>query len=124
MTGLFKIGTTDLTKWENTDRHDVNQEDVYETWTDGNYRERRQFIRTRVTGSVELGFKRPADFTAFLALLSAQRTADGYYPVTVWVSNVGAAVTIDAFLECPGVTKWDLSTPMKYEQVNIDIFER
>ena len=51
---LFKIDSTDLTEWEDKEQHSVNQEEVYASWTDGNYIEHREVVRTRISGSVVL----------------------------------------------------------------------
>lgn len=124
MTNLFKISTTDLTAWERTDQHDVNRADVYTTWTDGNWDEHREIVRTRVSGSVVLGFSKEADFTAFMTLFSTARDANGYYPVTVWCSNTNTSETINAFLDLEGETVWDLTTPRKYHQITVNIHGR
>lgn len=124
MTDLFKISTTDLTKWEDTEKHDVNRTDVYTTWTDGNWNEHREIVRTRVSGTVTLGFSKEADFTAFMTLFSTARDANGYYPVTVWCSNTNTTETINAFLDIDGETVWDLSTPRKYHRITVNIHGR
>lgn len=121
MTNLFKISTTDLTGWEKTPQHKVNREDVYTTWTDGNWTEHREIVRTKISGSVELGFKREADFTAFMSLLSTARDANGYYPITVWCSNTNTSETINAFLDVEGDTVWDVTAPIKYHKITVTI---
>lgn len=124
MTNLFKISTTDLTKWEDTEQHRVNRDDVFTTWTDGNWVEHREIVRTRVSGSVVLGFKREADFTAFMTLLTTARDVNGYYPITVWCSNTNTSETINAFLDLDGETVWDVTAPIKYHRVTVTITGR
>lgn len=119
-TNLFKISTTDLTKWEDTSAHDVNREDVIEEWTDGNWALHR-VIRSRVTGRVVLNFSRAADYAAFITLLSTAKSPDGHYPITVWCSNTNTTETLDAFLEVVGGTAFDVTAPIKHERVTIDI---
>lgn len=124
MTGLFKIGATDLTKWEKTASHDVNREDVYDEWIDGNWKTHRVIARTRISGKVTLSFPRESDYTAFMTLLSTERNADGYYTVTAWCSNTNSAETFEAFLDVAGETKWDLTTPRKWAGVTVTITGR
>ena len=124
LSNLFKINTTDLTKYEDAEKHSVNRQDIFNTWTDGNWTEHRALARTQVTGSVTLKFVRADDYSAFLTFLASQRTADGYYPVTVYCSNTGTTETINAFLDIVGETKWDLTTPMKYHGVTLQISQR
>lgn len=124
MTDLFKISTTDLTKWEYTEQHEVNRDDVYTTWTDGNWVEHREIVRTRITGTVVLGFKRETEFTAFMTLLTTARDVNGYYPITVWCSNTNTSETINAFLDIEGDTVWDVTAPIKYHKITVSIHGR
>ena len=121
---LFKINTTDLTKYEDKEKHKVNREDLYSAWTDGNWIEHREIVRTRVSGSVFLSFPRAADYGNFITLLSTARDANGYYPVTVWCSNTNTTETINAFLTIDGETKWDVTCPVKWQGITVGITER
>lgn len=123
-TSLFKISTTDLTKWEDTSKHSVNRADVFEEWVDGNWVTHRVIARTRVAGKVTLSFSREADYAAFVALLTSARNADGYYPVTVWCSNTNTTETINAFLDVSGDTKFDVTAPIKHNTVTVEITQR
>lgn len=124
MTDLFKISTTDLTKYERTEQHDVNRVDVWEEWTDGNWATHRVIARTRVSGSVVLGFSKETDFANFISLLSSARNASGYYPITVWCSNTNTSETINAFLDITGDTKWDVTCPRKFHEIKVTITGR
>ena len=121
---FFKIGATDLTPWEDVQNHDVNREDVYETWTDGSWVDHRVVVRTRVTGKVSLGFDKAADFAAFQALLSSARDAEGYYPITVYCANTGTSETVNAYLDTSGADKWDLKNSRQWQVVTVDITGR
>ena len=123
-TNLFTIGTTDLTKWESTKDHNVNRTDVYTEWTDGNWVNHRVIARTRVSGTVVLSFSRETDFANFMSLMTSARDADGYYPVTVWCSNTNTSETINAFLDIAGDTEWDVTAPIKHNDITVTIFQR
>lgn len=123
-TNLFVISSTDLTKWEDTTKHEVNRSDVWEEWIDGNWVTHRVNTRTRVAGTVTLDFSREADFSAFISLLSTAKTADGYYPVTVWCSNTNTTESVNAFLDVSGDTKWDVTAPIKHHSVEVAITQR
>ena len=124
MTGLFLIGSTDLTPWEDTARHAVNRDDVFTEWVDGNWVNHREIVRTRIAGTVVLSFSREADFTMFMNLLTSAKNVNGYYPITVWCSNTNTAETIDAFFDVNGDTKWDITCPRKHHEVTIAITGR
>ena len=124
MTDLFKISTTDLTKWENTEKHNVIKSEVFEEWTDGNWITHRVVTRTKIAGSVELSFSRQNDFSAFMTLLSTARDADSYYPITVVCSNTGTTETVNAFLDITGETNWDVTAPIKNHTIVVTISQR
>ena len=124
LTNLFKISSTDLTKYEDMEKHSVNRQDIFTAWTDGNHIEHRTVSRTQITGTVYLKFPRVTDYSTFLTLLQTAVTADGYYNITVYCSNTGTTETIEAFLDIVSETKWDLSTPMKYHGVTLQITQR
>lgn len=124
LSNLFVINNTDLTKWERTENHNVNREDVYEEWTDGNWISHRVIARTRVSGSVILSFSREADYASFMSLMSTARDANGYYPITVWCSNTNTTENINAFLDIDGETKWDVTAPIKHNTITVTITQR
>lgn len=121
---FFKIGATDLTPWEDIQNHDVNREDVYETWTDGNWVDHRVVVRTRITGKISLGFAKAADFAAFQALLISARDAEGYYPITVYCANTGTSETVNAYLDTSGADKWDRTNSRQWQVVTVEITGR
>lgn len=121
---LFKIGSTDLTSFENKEKHSVNKIEEYANWTDGNWIDHHEVVRTRVSGSVYLKFKKIDDYTTFKGLLTSERNANGYYPVTVWVSNTQTSETINAFLTVTGETKWDVTCPREWRGMTVSIVER
>lgn len=124
LSNLFVINTTDLTKWENTEKHAVNRQDVFEEWVDGNWVSHRVIARTRVSGTVELSFARETDFASFMTLMSTARNVNGYYPITVWCSNTNSTESVNAFLDISGDTKWDVTAPIKHHTITVTITQR
>ena len=123
-TSLFTIGSTDLTQFEMTDQHSVNRDDVYTTWTDGNWTDHRVIARTRVSGSVVLSFARETDFSNFMSLMTSERDAEGYYAISVWCANTNTTESINAFLDIAGDTKWDVTAPIKHNTITVSITGR
>ena len=124
---FFKLGSSssgDLSAFADIQNYDVNKADVYQDWTDGNWIEHREIVRTRISGTVTLGFQTATDWNAFIALLNSTRTADGYFPVTVWVNNTGTSESIDAFLDLVGSGKWDLVNNRFWRVITISVTER
>lgn len=121
---FFKIGSTDLTAYADIQNYNINKADVFQNWTDGNWVDHRDMVRTRITGTILLGFKTAASWSAFLALLTSQRNAAGYYPVTVYVNNTGTTETIDAFLDMTNATKWDLVNDRFWRVQTVTVTQR
>lgn len=121
---FFKIGSTDLTAYADIQNYNINKADVFQNWTDGNWVDHRDMVRTRITGTILLGFKTAASWSAFLALLTSQRNAAGFYPVTVYVNNTGTTETIDAFLDMTNATKWDLVNDRFWRVQTVTVTQR
>lgn len=121
---FFKIGSTDLSQYADIQNYNINEADVFQSWTDGNWIDHRDMVRTRITGTVLLGFKTAASWSAFQTLLASQRNAAGYYPVTLYVNNTGTTETIDAFLDMTNATKWDLVNDRFWRVQTVTVTER
>lgn len=121
---FFKIGPTDLTAYEDIQSHDVNREDVYDIWTDGNRIDHRVVVRTRVSGTIKLGFSDAAAFASFVALLRSARSAEGFYTVTAYCSNTGTLETFEAYLDVVGADKWDLKNGHSWQVAKVKITGR
>ena len=121
---FFKIGSTDLSQYADIQNYNINEADVFQSWTDGNWIDHRDIARKRISGTVLLGFKTAASWSAFQTLLASQRNAAGYYPVTLYVNNTGATETIDAFLDMTNATKWDLVNDRFWRVQTVKVTER
>lgn len=121
---FFQIGNVDLTEYANIQNYTVNKEDVFQEWTDGNWTDHREIARTRISGTVQLGFKTAQNWAAFQALLTAQKNAAGYFPVTLYVNNTGTTETIDAFLDMTNTSKWDLVNDRFWRVQTVKVTQR
>jgi len=121
---FFKINTTDLSDYADVQNFNVNKVDVYQDWTDGNWIDHREIVRTRISGSFQLGFKNATDWSTFATLLTNNKTAAGYYPVTVHVNNTNATETINAFLDMQVSNKWDLTNSRFWRVVTVTLTQR
>ena len=121
---FFQIDGVNLTSFADIQNYNINQSDVYQTWTDGNWTEHRDIVRRRIVGEVKLGFSSISDFDDFTALLISARQSGGFYPITVYVNNTGALSDIEAFLEVKGSGKWDLRNGHQWLVQTIKITQR
>ena len=104
---LFKVNNVDFTARVNHQKsYAVQSNDVYTTWTDGNYVDHRVVARQRISGSFTMTFTSDAQFDAFTAALAAVKHVDGYYPVQVWDNKSKTLVSINAFIDYTPQHRW------------------
>lgn len=121
---FFKISSTDLTPKVNIQEFKVNSSDVYETWTDGNFITHREIVRTRISGTFDIGFDDRTDLNSFLTLLSNNRNANGYYPIQIYVNNLNTTESINAFVDPEGEAKWDTNNGRQWLVLKLKVVER
>ena len=106
-TVLLKINNTDFTDRLVQRSYSVQKVDEYARWIDGNWKQRRDIARTRVSGSFNLTFLSQDQFSAFLAAVAAVKTNGGYCEdIQLWVNNTKSLETLDAFLDFSAKTVW------------------
>ena len=118
---FFKIGATDVTPWIDIQNYEMDREDVYSSWTDGNWVDHRVIARTRISGEFQAGFEKATDFAAFMSLLQTAKTADGYYAVTAYCGNTGTTEVFNAYLDTESEAKWDLVNSRQWQVVTVKV---
>ncbi len=121
---FFKISTTDLSAFVNKQKYEVNREDVYEEWRDGNWVDHRVIARTRIRGKIILGFSSLTDYASFQTLLSSARTVNGSYPVSLFVNNLNAEATIEAYVDSAAAVRWDTAHGRQWVEVTLEVRQR
>jgi len=128
---FFKIGESyDLTPFVDINNFQINQEDVVQEWTDGNWSIHRGFIRTRIQGTVRLGFRNTADYNTFLTNMESLKTTTGNYygsySVTSFVNNVGSAnveKSYTAYIKRVGQAQWDTVNGRQWIVQDLEVTE-
>lgn len=121
---FFQIGSTDLSASVDIQESALNAYDEYELWVDGNYVEHRDFVRTRISGTVRVGFDSAAKLNVFVTLLNAARSSGRYCSVTAYVINTDSTPTFDAFVDPVGEAKWDIINGRQWIVLTLDVRER
>ena len=121
---LLKIGNTDVTGWTDKQNFQMNREDVYDSWTDGNGITHRNISRTRFKGKAAIGFSKAADFSVFCALIENERQTDGYFTVTAYVNNTGMTETFQAYIDISATAKWDWVNGRQWQVMTLVITQR
>lgn len=84
---LFKVGDADFTSFIMVPSYIVNSHDIYEEYSDGNYKFRRKVIRTRITGKFSMKFSDKYSFSQVLAKFKSEKDSEGAITCTVYVVN-------------------------------------
>lgn len=96
---LFKIGQADFTSFITVPSYIVNSHDIYEEYSDGNYKFRRKVIRSRITGKFSMKFSSTYDFQQTLAKFQSEKDSEGAITATVYVVNTNEVKTSKFFIE-------------------------
>lgn len=121
---LFQIGNTDLTDYVDIQNYDVQKEPIYEEWTDGNYVNHRNIVRTRIKGTVKVGFRNSTDVASFLSVLSSNVQVGGYYPASVFTNDDNTLNTANIFISDVAEIKRDLVNGRVWHEYTLEIEER
>ena len=121
---FFKIGNTDFSDAINVQDFDVNDEEIYSSWTDINGTEHRDHIRKRVSGSFALGYSSVPDFAAAVSAIGAALAANGYTACQVYCNNDGTTHSINAYLTLEGAGKYDIRNSRQWLTIDVRIMER
>ena len=122
----YYAGTTvvDMTASVDVQNYGLNREDVYQSWTDGNWTDHRDVVRTRIRGSVTLGFRSETASHNFLAALTSVQQADGTVKLCAYVNNVQTVCSFFAFVDTAGAGRWDLKNSRQWQTLTLTISER
>jgi len=125
MNGVFlRISGQDVTQYLDIQNYAMSSEDVYKTWTDGNWTDHRVIVRQRIKGKVKAGFASEADYASFLNLLRIAKNAQGAYSVNAYVLNTGTTESFTAYIDTDGAGKWDLVNGRQWLVVTLTITGR
>lgn len=121
---LFVVGSTDYTNNIINESYDVQKTDVFETWTDANYKIHRETIRTRIEGSFTMRFLSLASYQAFVSHMAQQKTSGGYYSCTIWSNNTQESNTAELFIEWAPKAVQRPDLVMDYSEFTVNVTER
>jgi hypothetical protein len=93
------IGTTPITDLIVDGTYKMDAKDQYESWKDGNYREHRVIVTSKVEGSFDVVL--PSDGTSLADFMEIIRDneVNGVITALVDVTNRGSAEAISAYYE-------------------------
>lgn len=91
------INNTDYTDYIVGDSYEVNSEDIYESWKDGNMREHRIIIAKKVNGSLQIACSEETlRLSDFLAAVDAA-TNNGVLTMGLYVPNTDSFEALECY---------------------------
>lgn len=94
---LVMIGITDLTKYIEDGSYDVDSEEIFKEWQDGNYVNHRDVFRERVKGSFNIICSDKTISVSDLNTLISSNKTNGKVTMLLHVENKGELQAINCF---------------------------
>lgn len=119
---LAVVDGIDITRFIDKETYKVNSSDVYESWQNGNFIEKRIQIRTRVEGSFTIRCGKGFTLERFLEYWNAA-VEDKIVTIGLFVQNHNDFEAIQAFYTFEGQQHVELDNGGFYDELNISIQE-
>ena len=119
---LAVVNSTDITRYIDKDTFQVNSEDVYESWQNANFVEKRIFVRKRVSGKFEIRCGKGLTLANFISNWN-QAVTNGVVTMGVFVQNDNSFQAIEAFYSFEGQEHVELDNGAFYDRLVVNIEE-
>ena len=119
---LATVNSTDITRYIDKDTYQVNSEDVYESWQNANFVEKRVFVRKRVEGKFEIRCGKGLTLASFISNWEAAVSND-VVTMGVFVQNTNSFEAIEAFYSFEGQEHVELDNGAFYDRLIVKIKE-
>lgn len=106
---MFSINGTDYSNRVVGADYEVQTNDEYNTWIDGNGREHRSAYRPRISGKFKMLFLSIEEYEAFIETLELNKKADLSYEIEIYDNKKCSTQEITAFIDF---------TPTRYRAPN------
>ena len=116
----FKIDNTEYGSKVYHKKYSVNSKDIMSEWVDGNFVTHRDVYRKKVEGTVILTFTSASDMNAFVTAVEASTV----HSVYLYVNNLKAYKTINAFIDTNGKMAVDYNDTPGLWSLTLNIEER
>lgn len=125
---IFKIGNYSLL--DSASSNAIYSSNIYQMdevkqfveWTDANYAEHREYVRTKIGGSLEVVFENATKYNAFLAVINA--SVDGLYTVEATITNTGETKIFEAYITTSASIQTNAFGDPAFWNVTIEVSEK
>jgi len=91
------VGTTEITDYIVDGTYEMDAEDTYESWKDGNARQHRVIITSKVSGSFDVACANETISLADFNNIFSNAATSGHVIMNVYVTNQGTTKAITAY---------------------------
>lgn len=119
---LAIVNNTDITRYIDKDSYQMNSNDVYVSWENGNFVEKRVSIRTRVEGSFTIRCGKGLTLESFLTNWN-NAVRNKIVTINLFVQNINGNETIEAFYSFEGERHVELDNGAFYDELTVKIRE-
>lgn len=119
---LAIVNNTDITRYIDKDSYQMNSNDVYVSWENGNFVEKRIPIRTRVEGSFTIRCGKGLTLESFLTNWN-NAVRNKVITINLFVQNINGNETIEAFYSFEGERHVELDNGAFYDELTVKIRE-
>ena len=92
------VNNTDLTPYIVDGSYDVNASDTYESWQDGNFKEHRIIVTSKVSGSFKIGCDVELSLADFLETWNGA-VDNGVLTIGLYVSNKDSFEALESYFD-------------------------
>lgn len=92
------VNDTDLTRYVVNGSYDVNASDTYESWQDGNFKEHRIIVTSKVSGSFKIACGGELSLADFLAIWNGA-VDNGVLTIGLYVPNRDSFEPYECYFE-------------------------
>lgn len=116
------VNQTDVTRYIDKDTYKMNSEDVYQSWQNANFVEKRIPVRTKVSGEFDIRCGKGLTLANFLSNWEAA-VVNKVVTIGVFVQNRNDFELIEAFYSITGKEHVELDNGAVYDLLTVKIEE-
>lgn len=118
------IGTTDITDYIVDGSYEMDAEDTFESWRDGNYVEHRIIVASKVKGSFQVVCGNETVSLSDLSDIFEDASNNGVVTVTAYITNTGKIKALSAYYAIKNADHIIRADGTYIDVVTVEITER
>ena len=120
---LFVLNGVDYTSNILNETYDVHKNDVSEEWTDADYVDHKETVRTRIEGTFTMRFRSLVQYEAFVQKIAESKASDQTFPCVIWANNTLDSNEADLFIKFAPKAVQKANLVMDYREFEVTVKE-